>query len=190
VVANKLNKPKRHLKALRKAICDRLKGRDVDLLIDVLDLVIDSFYTHIPVAQETMFFPSKESEIRLARQLRKAQTTLDVAVFAFTNNILRDAILDCWGRGVKCRVITDDECSKFPGADIFELASKGIPCTMDDNPKFHMHNKFAIIDSGVLVTGSFNWTAQAVNGNQENLVVIENPLFVADYQQEYDRLWE
>ena len=49
-------------------------------------------------------------------------------------------------RGAKVRLITDDECSKFPGADIFIMGAKGIPCTMDKNEKVHMHNKFAIID--------------------------------------------
>jgi hypothetical protein len=44
------------------------------------------------------------------------------------------------------RLITDDECSKFAGADIFILGSRGIPCTMDKNERVHMHNKFAIID--------------------------------------------
>ena len=68
------------------------------------------------------------------------------------------------------RIITDDECSKFAGADIWELASVGIECTMDNNFRLHMHHKFAIIDKIVLLTGSFNWTAQAVNGNQENLI--------------------
>ena len=53
---------------------------------------------------------------------------------------------------------------------MYELAANGIECTMDDNKRFHMHNKFAIIDKLVLVTGSFNWTAQAVTGNQENLI--------------------
>jgi cardiolipin hydrolase len=41
---------------------------------------------------------------------------------------------------------------------------------MDNNFRLHMHHKFAIIDKIVLLTGSFNWTAQAVNGNQENLI--------------------
>lgn len=33
-----------------------------------------------------------------------------------------------------------------------------------DTSKFHMHNKFAIIDSKVLINGSFNWSRQAVLG--------------------------
>jgi cardiolipin hydrolase len=36
-------------------------------------------------------------------------------------------------RGVKVRLISDDECSKFMGADIYELGLRGIPCTTDDN---------------------------------------------------------
>ena len=60
------------------------------------------------------------------------------------------------------------------GADIFRLGALGIPCSMDNNARFHMHNKFAIIDMQFLVTGSFNWSSQAVTGNQENLIVVDN----------------
>ena len=60
--------------------------------------------------------------------------------------------------GCKIRVITDDECSKFKGCDIYELNANGIECTMDDNKKLHMHHKFALIDKKILITGSFNWT--------------------------------
>ena len=34
-----------------------------------------------------------------------------------------------------------------------------------------MHHKFAIIDSSILLNGSFNWTERAVYGNCENLVI-------------------
>lgn len=108
--------------------------------------------------------------------MKKAKKTLDIAIFALTNDILKKviflikAILYAHSQGCKVRLISDDECSKFKGADIYELAANGIECTMDDNKRFHMHNKFALIDSIILVTGSFNWTSQAVTGNQENLI--------------------
>lgn len=40
-----------------------------------------------------MFFPNKDNEVKLASILRKARKSLDVCVFAFTNDRFRDAIL-------------------------------------------------------------------------------------------------
>ena len=112
-----------------------------------------------------MFFPSKENELALGSVLNSATKTLDICIFAFTNNILAEAVGNRHKAGVKVRIICDDECAKFPGADVWQLALDGVECTMDDNVKLHMHNKFAIIDSKILVTGSFNWTMQAATGN-------------------------
>lgn len=43
-----------------------------------------------------MFFPNKVNEKRLAAVLRKAKISLDICVFAFTNDKLRDAILHAY----------------------------------------------------------------------------------------------
>jgi len=61
---------------------------------------------------------------------------------------------------------------------------------MDNHYRYHMHNKFVIIDSQILLSGSFNWTAQAVYGNQENLAALESPKLIEVYQEEFDKLWE
>ncbi len=90
---------------------------------------------------------------------------MDVCVFAFTNDRLRDAIVHASNKGVKVRVISDDECSKFLGAEIYSLGALGIPCTTDNNARAHMHNKYVLIDGKILITGSFNWTSQAVSMN-------------------------
>ena len=84
-------------------------------------------------------------------------------------------------RGVKVRLITDDECSKFMGANIYRLGLEGVECTTDSNVRAHMHNKYAIVDKLVLVTGSFNWTSQAVSMNQENLIIVENEAMIKKY---------
>ena len=34
-----------------------------------------------------------------------------------------------------------------------------------------MHHKFAIVDSNILINGSFNWTERAVSENCENVVI-------------------
>ena len=52
-----------------------------------------------------------------------------------------------------------------------------------------MHHKFAVIDHSLVITGSFNWTTQAVNNNQENILFFENKSVAKKYVEEFDRLW-
>ena len=52
-----------------------------------------------------------------------------------------------------------------------------------------MHHKFAIIDNSVVVTGSFNWTSQAVKNNQESILFIKNRELAEQYLDEYNHLW-
>lgn len=52
-----------------------------------------------------------------------------------------------------------------------------------------MHHKFLVVDSRILITGSFNWTRQAIVGNNENLIVTTNAKLVPLYQREFEKLW-
>ena len=52
-----------------------------------------------------------------------------------------------------------------------------------------MHNKYAIIDESVIVTGSFNWTSQAISNNQENLLFYQDKNIAEQYTNEYNNLW-
>ncbi len=60
---------------------------------------------------------------------------------------------------------------------------------MDNSVKYHMHNKFAVIDMSVIITGSFNWTTQAVQHNQENILFFENKDIAKLYAEEFEKLW-
>ena len=60
---------------------------------------------------------------------------------------------------------------------------------MDNSVKYHMHNKFCVIDLSVVITGSFNWTAQAVQHNQENILFFENKDIAKHYADEFEKLW-
>ena len=87
-----------------------------------------------------------------------AKKTIDLAIFSFTNDDLAGEILAAHKRGVKVRIITDDEAMKGKGADAQRMSDGGIPVRCDSEVAYHMHNKFMIVDSLFLVTGSFNWT--------------------------------
>jgi mitochondrial cardiolipin hydrolase len=71
---------------------------------------------------------------------------------------LANEIIAAHKRGVTVRIITDDESMKNIGADAQRCADEGILVRTDDQVQYHMHNKFMVVDSLFLVTGSFNWT--------------------------------
>ncbi len=120
--------------------------------------------------------------------LRTSHKTLDIAIFTLTNDKIFAAIEEAFNRKVKVRIISDDECCKMLGSDVLRAAALGIP-TKTDCAKSHMHHKFAVIDNSLVVTGSFNWTVQAVKMNQENILFYENPSLAQKYTEEFNRLW-
>lgn len=53
-----------------------------------------------------------------------------------------------------------------------------------------MHHKFAIVDKKVLITGSLNWTTQAIQNNRENVLIMEDEEYVTLFLKEFERIWE
>ena len=45
------------------------------------------------------------------------------------------------------------------------------------------------MDNSVIITGSFNWSSQAVNHNQENVLFYENKEIAQKYTDEFNNLW-
>jgi phosphatidylserine/phosphatidylglycerophosphate/cardiolipin synthase-like enzyme len=53
-----------------------------------------------------------------------------------------------------------------------------------------MHNKFCVIDNQKVITGSYNWSKNAENKNDENVAVVYDNDFASDYSVEFKRLFE
>ena len=182
------------IKALFDYAGDKMKDEDDKALLD--DLRKTLFLTQFELLRpkprylDAMFFPNDKNVDRLCGYLRKAKRTLSICVFNFTNNDLSGTVRDLHFAGVKVRIITDDECVKNKGSDVDYLRSKGIPVVTDTEVRYHMHNKFVVVDKDILITGSFNWTVQAALNNQENLIVTSDSYLISRYTQEFDRLWK
>jgi len=138
---------------------------------------------------EVFFSPSEEIIRRLISFLNSAKRTLDICVFTITDDRISGAILAAHRRGVKVRIVTDDEKSLDLGSDIAEMQKAGIPLKMDDSPA-HMHHKFAIADGSLVLTGSYNWTRSAAMNNQENFIVSNEARFVMGFTKEFEKLWK
>ena len=55
--------------------------------------------------------------------------------------------------------------------------------------KQYMHNKFCIIDKGIVLTGSTNPTNNGVNLNNNNLIILNSRYIAENYEDEFDELW-
>lgn len=139
--------------------------------------------------QDAFFFPNIKNVQKLVNYIKMAKKSIDLSIFSFTNDDLANEIIAAHKRGCKVRIITDDEAMKGKGADAQRCSDEGIPVRTDSEEQYHMHNKFMIVDSLFLVTGSFNWTFQAGKSNQENVVVVDGNYYIEKYEAEFNKLW-
>jgi phosphatidylserine/phosphatidylglycerophosphate/cardiolipin synthase-like enzyme len=187
-----LEQTKGLLTALFAKTHDTLQNEDdkkkIACLKKVVTHLVDTFFDSKGGISDAIFFPGEEGERTLIKYLNMAQHTLEICVFTISNDKLAKCVENLFQRGVKVRLITDDECASNKGSDIYEMADKGIP-VRTDNSQAHMHNKYAIVDNKILITGSFNWTWQAVKSNQENLIIVEKEELVKRYKDAFEKLW-
>ena len=196
-----LHKGENNLIKLKQIISDCIKGGNGffnfsnnkinnDSYQLLMNYIIDKYYIYKPTIFEVHFFPNASEEIHLINLLSKTKNSLDIAMFTINNKKVAELIKVLFNKGIKIRIITDSENIKMSSSNIYFLASIGINIKTDDSVRYHMHHKFCIIDESVVVTGSFNWTTQAVNHNQENLLFIENKELAIKYSDEFQRLWD
>jgi phosphatidylserine/phosphatidylglycerophosphate/cardiolipin synthase-like enzyme len=129
-------------------------------------------------------------ETALANLYDSSKDTLDIAAYSLTYPAIVKAITDAKKRGVSVRVVTDSiqASGKSQQVAVDTLILNGI--TVKENSYSGlMHLKMSIIDGKVATTGSFNYSANAAENNEEMLVVISEPQFVQRCMDEFHRMW-
>ena len=73
-------------------------------------------------------------------------------------------------------------------SELGKMYCAGMAVKRDENPSF-LHHKVIIIDEHIVITGSFNFSDNADESNDENVLIIDNPEIAALYLQEFNRIW-
>lgn len=144
--------------------------------------------TEVEDYSKAYFSPEEECAEIIKDLLKNCRKSADICVFTITDNRIASAILEAHKRGVKIRIISDDEKASDLGSDIRRLFKSGIEIKVD-NSSNHMHHKFALFDNFYLLTGSYNWTRSADNYNHENFIVINNRELVDKFGEKFSALW-
>ena len=140
---------------------------------------------------EVHFSPDEGIRRHLLHAIRDSRQQIDVAMYQFTSIELAEALTTAKHRGVRVRVLTDQEKATSGGPAIRILREKGIELrSLGVSEQSLMHHKFAVFDDRVVATGSYNWTNTAERANYENLVLFDDRDVVARFTREFQRLWQ
>lgn len=136
------------------------------------------------MAAPTVHFQDIASQ--LCRYLIQAQYSIHVAVCWFSQRDIFEMLLNRLRAGVRIEVLLEYDTQNIrpeglnfqafiqKGGQLFACRASGL-----------MHHKFAIVDSKILLTGSFNWTN---NSNAENLLALRDAALITTFQDEFERL--
>lgn len=151
---------------------------------------------------------SKSSNGLIGKTLTSATNNVDMALFVFSEQHLANILENRNQESVKIRALIEPQFayrSYSEALDMMGIAFKN-KCKYELNnhpwqnpittvgvpllPKGDLlHHKFGVIDGKIVITGSHNWSEAANNGNDETLLVIENPVVAAHYVREFERLY-
>lgn len=131
------------------------------------------------VSVRALFAPDHGPEMEIMKQILKAKRRIDFAIFTFSQSSgIDDALVAMAKSGVKIRGIFDAGQGNRDWAATRLVADSGGEAWLASrkNGLGKLHHKLMVIDGEVIIAGSFNYTDPANRLNDENILVIGDPL--------------
>lgn len=144
----------------------------------------------------------------IGKTLDSATKSIDMALFVFSEQRLANILKIRHQNNVSIRALIDSQFAYryySEGLDMMGVAlSNDCKYEVDNNPWQNplttvgiptlakgdlLHHKFGVIDQQTVITGSHNWSKVANHGNDETLLIVENPIIAAHYVREFSRLY-
>lgn len=129
-----------------------------------------------------------EVEKQIRDLIKSAKKTIDYCAYNTNVTSIINALIDAQQRGVRIRVITDNETSNtsLQASLPFEV--------LKDRDDALMHNKFILVDSedalnAMVVTGSMNFTFGQMNYDPNHLIFIQDQALAKAYTIEFEEMW-
>jgi len=126
------------------------------------------------------FTPSGSPTDAIIETLDNSKESVHVQAYSFTSPSIAAALKRAHDRGVAVKVILDKRQKSERYSSATFLTRAGIPVWIDGKHAI-AHNKVMIVDSTIVITGSFNFTRSAEERNAENLLVIADGRIANQY---------
>jgi phosphatidylserine/phosphatidylglycerophosphate/cardiolipin synthase-like enzyme len=147
---------------------------------------------------EDHFSPAEDIERIDVERLEQAKSSVDIAMYAFTDRYIADEIKRLAERGVKIRIYRDQEqyeeeqkkaskkeedstTSMLTGLASVQIRVKG--------HRELMHLKAYVIDGTVLRDGSANWSPSGEKRQDNNAHFTADPAQVSAFRRDFEEMW-
>jgi len=137
---------------------------------------------------QILFAAEDEVCSRLTPLIEGAQKNIRFMAFSFTDDDMGAAVLARAKAGVDVKGIFETRGSETEYSEMPALYCAGVPVRQDGNPGT-FHHKVFILDDKRVITGSFNFSSNADESNDENVVIVTDREIAAQYLQEFERRW-
>ncbi len=134
------------------------------------------------------FSPEDKVLDRIIPIVANAQSNIRFLAFSFTDYPLAKAMIDRSAAGVDVAGVYEKVGSETEGAEMKTFFCAHVPVRQDGNPRF-LHDKLIIVDNHIVISGSFNFSSNATENNDENVIIVDNAEIANLYMQEFGRIW-
>jgi len=138
---------------------------------------------------EVYFSLYDDPESIIIKNIDDAKEFISIAMYTFTDREIAQAIIRAKDRGVDIKIYLDRSQVNAEYSKSRYFVNNGIEGIRISSNNYIMHNKFAVIDNKIVITGSYNWTASAGERSDENLLVIDDKNIIEKYQNQFNNLW-
>jgi len=140
--------------------------------------------------QTFCFSPEGACDLQVAALIDRATTKLDIIIYSINRPSIVDAILRARARNVPVRIIIDTsqvvEPRELP--QLQKLLGAGVAMKRDTHQGI-MHMKVVVVNEREFLTGSFNFTNNASENNDENLLIWDCQRNALMYGAKFEQLW-
>lgn len=129
-----------------------------------------------------------EIKQRIISEIQKANQNIFLAMAFFTDRDIANAIIDAKNRNLTVDIILSSNAQNETVKQMFKDNNVSIHAFETGDERGMMHHKFCLIDNGISINGSYNYSYNASNNNVENIQVSDDPNTYRQLFAEFERL--
>jgi phosphatidylserine/phosphatidylglycerophosphate/cardiolipin synthase-like enzyme len=138
---------------------------------------------------EIYFSPDDGVTAQIVSEIAQASESIVFMAYAFTSDPIAEAMHQRAAAGVQVRGVFDEsQYTSNQGGEYENLKQSGYDVKLDGISGLQ-HSKVIIIDGKTVITGSFNFSANAENNNDENIIIIYDAGLAGQYLQAFEPVY-